>query len=219
MTSGRESDSTPSASAIRSAWCSNLPQIHLLHPVSGCWETVPAACRHHPVPGELQSTGIIGRLPGRPDLLPRAGRASGPHRYRPAIRLADLDKERMPPSNQSTADLPAGWLVLPLAISCSSAFLWPDSLQDSVFSRYFWLSELGAGPSGLPVLRLTISCSALAGIRGEGDQHGRPHLLGILALFFRSSFDVLTASGAGILTPGRVGLLPADRQMVQQKSF
>ncbi|MCB0611552.1 MAG: ATPase P, partial [Lewinella sp.] len=99
-------------------------------------------------------------------------------------------------------------------------YLGLDSLQDSVFSRYFGYLNLALA---LPVFLFSASDyfrSALAGIRVREINMDVPISLGILALFFRSSFDVLTASGAGYFDSlaGLVFFLLIGKWF-QQKSF
>lgn len=142
--------------------------------------------------------------------------------YRPAIRLADLDKEHAPAVNRRLIYQlgVAGFAFGNIMLFSFPEYLGLDSLRESVFSRYFGYLNLALA---LPVFLFSASDyfrSALAGIRVREINMDVPISLGILALFFRSTYDVLTLTGAGYFDSlaGLVFFLLIGKWF-QQKSF
>ncbi|MEZ5031558.1 MAG: heavy metal translocating P-type ATPase metal-binding domain-containing protein [Saprospiraceae bacterium] len=142
--------------------------------------------------------------------------------YRPSIRLADLNKEHAPAVNRRLIYQlgVAGFAFGNIMLFSFPEYLGLDSLRESVFSRYFGYLNLALA---LPVFLFSASDyfrSALAGIRVKEINMDVPISLGILALFFRSSYDVLSATGAGYFDSlaGLVFFLLIGKWF-QQKSF
>lgn len=142
--------------------------------------------------------------------------------YRPAIRLADLDKEAAPVINRRLVYQlgVAGFAFGNIMLFSFPEYLGLNAAQDGLFSRSFGYLNLALA---LPVFLFSATDyfkSAWAGIRVREINMDVPLSLGILALFFRSTYDVLSQSGAGYFDSlaGLVFLLLIGKWF-QQKSF
>ncbi len=142
--------------------------------------------------------------------------------YRPAIRLADLDKDQSPAVNRRLIYQlgVAGFAFGNIMLFSFPEYLGLNSIRESLFSRYFGYLNLALA---LPVFLFSATDyfrSALAGIRVREINMDVPISLGILALFIRSTIEVLTYSGAGYFDSlaGLVFFLLIGKWF-QQKSF
>lgn len=142
--------------------------------------------------------------------------------YRPAIRLADLDKEDSPTVNRRLIYQlgVAGFAFGNIMLFSFPEYLGLNSLQESLFSRYFGYLNLALA---LPVFFFSATDylrSAWTGIRLREINMDVPITLGILALFIRSTYEVLTFSGAGYFDSfaGLIFFLLIGKWF-QQKSF
>ncbi len=142
--------------------------------------------------------------------------------YRPAIRLADLDKDASPAVNRRLIYQlgVAGFAFGNIMLFSFPEYLGLNSLQEGLFSRYFGYLNLALA---LPVFFFSATDymrSAWTGIRVREINMDVPISLGILALFIRSSYEVLTHSGAGYFDSlaGLIFFLLIGKWF-QQKSF
>ncbi|MCF8239218.1 MAG: heavy metal translocating P-type ATPase metal-binding domain-containing protein [Saprospiraceae bacterium] len=142
--------------------------------------------------------------------------------YRPAIRLADLDKEHTPAVNRRLIYQlgVAGFAFGNIMLFSFPEYLGLNSIRESLFSRYFGYLNLALA---MPVFLFSATDyfrSALAGIRVREINMDVPISLGILALFIRSTVEVLTYTGPGYFDSmaGLVFFLLIGKWF-QQKSF
>ncbi len=142
--------------------------------------------------------------------------------YRPAIRLADLDRDHAPAVNRRLIYQlgVAGFAFGNIMLFSFPEYLGLNSIRESLFSRYFGYLNLALA---LPVFLFSATDyfrSAIAGIRIREINMDVPISLGILALFIRSTVEVWTATGAGYFDSlaGLVFFLLIGKWF-QQKSF
>lgn len=142
--------------------------------------------------------------------------------YRPAIRLADIDKGETRAVNRRLIYQlgVAGFAFGNIMLFSFPEYLGLDAARESEFARYFgYLNLLLA----LPVFFFSATDyykSAWAGLRVREINMDVPISLGIVALFAQSSYDVLSHTGPGYFD-SLAGLLffMLSGKWFQQKSF
>lgn len=149
------------------------------------------------------------------ELLDRIG-------YRPAIRLADIEGGEAAPVNRRLIYQlgVAGFAFGNIMLFSFPEYLGLDAVSESEFARYFGYLNLALA---LPVFLYSSTDyfkSAWAGIRVREINMDVPISLGILALFFQSTWDVISQSGPGYFD-SLAGLLffMLSGKWFQQKSF
>lgn len=199
-----------------------LPQIHC----ASCVWLLEKLYRLHP--GIVQSRVQFNRrelsvvfrldqlsLRGLVELLDRIG-------YRPAIHLADVEKDLVPGVQRRLIYQlgVAGFAFGNIMLFSFPEYLGMDASREEGFARWFGYLNLALA---LPVFFFSATDyfrSAWAGIRVREINMDVPISLGIIALFGQSTYDVVTQTGPGYFD-SLAGLLffMLTGKWFQQKSF